>query len=114
MSKLGLEKEEELEIKIARIPWIIEKAKEFQKNIYLCFIGYAEALDCVQPKKLWKALKEMGLPDHLTCLLRKLYVGQKATFRTLYGTTDWFKIKKGVRQGYLLSPGCLTYTLSTL
>ena len=72
MSKLGLEKEEELEIKIARIPWIIEKAKEFQKNIYLCFIGYAEALDCVQPKKLWKALKEMGLPDHLTCLLRKL------------------------------------------
>ena len=74
----------------------IEKAREFQKNIYLCFIDYAKAFDCVDHSKLWKALKGMGIPDHLTCLLRNLYVGQEATVRTLYGTNDWFKIEKGV------------------
>ena len=91
---------------ITNIRWIIEKAREFQKNIYLCFINYAKAFDCVDHNKLWKALREMGIPDHLTCLLRNLYVGQEATVRTLYGTTDWFKIEKGVWQGCLLSP-CL-------
>ena len=81
---------------IANICWILEKAMEFQKNIYLCFINYAKAFDCVDHNKLWKALKEMGIPDHLTCLMRNLYVGQEATVRSLYGTTDWFKIEKGV------------------
>ena len=88
---------------IANIHWVKEKAREFQKNIYLCFIDYAKAFDCVDHNKLWKALKEMGIPDHLTCLLRNLYASQEATGRTLYGTTDWFKIEKGVQQGYLLS-----------
>ena len=88
---------------IANIRWIIEKAREFQKNIYLCFIDYAKAFDYVDHDKLWKALKETGIPDHLTYLLRNLYVGQEATVRTVYGTTDWFKIEKGVRQGCLLS-----------
>ena len=91
---------------IANILWIIEKVREFQKNIYLCFIDYTKAFDCVDHDKLWKALREMEIPDHLTCLLRNLYVGQEATVRTLYGTSDWFKIEKGVRQGCLLSP-CL-------
>ena len=91
---------------IANIHWIIEKAREFQKNIYLCFINYAKAFDRVDHNRLWKTLKEMGIPDHLTCLLRNLYAGQEATVRTLYGTIDWFKIEKGVRQGCLLSP-CL-------
>ena len=91
---------------IASICWVVEKAREFQKNIYLCFIDYTEAFDCVNHNKLCKALKEMGILDHLTCLLRNLYVGQEATVRTLYGTTDWFKIEKGVWQGCLLSP-CL-------
>ena len=81
---------------IANICWNIEKAREFQKNIYLCFIDYAKAFEGVDHNKLWKALRQMGLPDHLTCLLRNLYVGQEATVRTLYGTTDWFKIEKGV------------------
>ena len=81
---------------IANIRWIIEKAKEFQKNKDLYFIDYAKAFDCVDHNKLWKALKEMGIPDHLNCLLRNLYVDQKATVRILYGTTDWFKIEKGV------------------
>ena len=81
---------------IANICWILEKAMEFQKNIYLCFINYAKAFDCVDHNKLWKALKEMGIPDHLTCLLRNLCAGQEATVRSLYGTTDWFKIEKGV------------------
>ena len=84
---------------IANIHWIIEKAREFQKNIYLCFIDYAKAFDCVDHNKLWKTLTETGIPDHLTYLLRNLYVGQEATVRTVYGTTDWFKIEKGVRQG---------------
>ena len=80
---------------IANIHCIIEKAMEFQKNIYFCFIDYAKAFDCVDDNKLWKALKEMGIPDHVTCLLRNLY-GQEVLIRTLYGTSDWFKIEKGV------------------
>ena len=81
---------------IANICWIIEKAREIQKNICLCFIDYAKAFDCVDNNKLWKTLKEMGIPDHLTCLLRNLYAGEEATDRTLYGTNDWFKTEKGV------------------
>ena len=84
----------------------MEKAREFQKNIYFCFIDYAKAFDCVNHKKLWKILQEMGIPDHLTCLLRNLYAGQEATVRTGHGTTDWFQIGKGVCQGCILSP-CL-------
>ena len=91
---------------IANISWIIEKAREFQKNIYFCFIDYATAFDCVDHNKLWKILQEMGVPDHLTCLLRNLYAGQEATIRTGHGTTDWFQIGKGVCQGYMLS-SCL-------
>ena len=82
--------------------WITEKAREFQKNI--CFIDYAKAFDCVNHKKLWKILKEMGIPDHLICLLGNLYAGQEATVRTGHGTTDWFQIGKGVRQACILSP----------
>ena len=91
---------------IANICWIIEKAREFQKNIYFCFIGYAKAFDCVDYDKLWKILKEMGISDHLTCLLRKLYAGQEATVRTRHIITDWFQIRKGVCQACILSP-CL-------
>ena len=91
---------------IAYIQWIIEKATEFQKNIYFCFIDYAKAFDCVDHNKLWKILKETGIPDHLTCLLRNLYAGQEATVRTGHGTTDWFQMGKGVCQGCILSP-CL-------
>ena len=91
---------------IANIRWIIEKAREFQKNIYFCFIDYAKGFDCVDHNKLWKILKEMGIPDHLICLLRNLYAVQEATVRTGHGTTDWFPIGKGVRQGCILSP-CL-------
>ena len=82
---------------IANILWIIKKARELQKNIYFCFIDYAKAFDCVDHNKLWNILKEMGTPDHLTCLLRNLYAGQEATVRTVHGTTDWFQIGKGVR-----------------
>ena len=84
---------------IANICWIIKKAREFQENIYFCFIDYAKAFDCVDHKKLWKILKDMGIPDHQTCLLRNLYAGQEATVRTGHGTTDWFQIGKGVCQG---------------
>ena len=84
----------------------MEKAREFQKNIYFCFLGYAKAFDCVDHNKLWNILKEMGIPDHLTCLLRNLFAGQEATVRTGHGTTDWFQTGKGVRQGCILSP-CL-------
>ena len=96
---------------IANIPWIIEKARKFQKNIYFCFIDYAKAFDCVNHTHthkitLCKILKGMGIPDHLTCLLRDLYAGQEATLRTGHGITDWFQIRKGVSQGYVLSP-CL-------
>ena len=85
---------------------IMEKAREFQKNIYFCFIDYAKAFDCVDLNKLWKILKEMGIPEHLICLLRNLYAGQEATVRIGHGTTDWFQIGKGVHQGCILSP-CL-------
>ena len=88
---------------IANICWIIEKAREFQKNIYFCFIDYAKAFDCVDHNKLWKILKEMSIPDHLTCLLRNLFAGQEATVRTGHGTTDWFQIGEGVRQDCILS-----------
>ena len=90
---------------IANICWIIEKAREFQKNIYFCFIDYAKVFDWVDHKKLWK-LQEMRIPDPLTCLLRNLHAGQEAAVRTGHGTTDWFQIGKGVRQGCILSP-CL-------
>ena len=89
---------------IANICWIMEKATEFQKNIYFCFIDYAKAFDCVDHNKLWKILQEMGIPDHLTCLLRNLYPSQEATVKTRHGTTDWFQIGKGVRQSCILSP----------
>ena len=90
----------------------IEKAREFQKNIYFCFTDYAK--DCVDHNKLWKILQEMGLPDHLTCLLRNLYAGQEATVRTGHGTTDWFQIGKGVFQGCILSPCLLHLYAETL
>ena len=91
---------------ITNICWIIEKASEFQKNIYLCFIDYAKSFDCVDHNKLWKILKETGIPDHLTCLLKNLYADQEAKVRTGHGTTDCFHIGKGVRQGCILLP-CL-------
>ena len=91
---------------IANIRWIMEKAREFQKNIYFCFIDYAKAFDCVDHNKLWKILKEMGIPDHLIYLMRNLYAGQEATVRTGRVTTDWSQIGKGVCQGCILSP-CL-------
>ena len=91
---------------IANICWIIEKAREFQKNIYFCFIDYAKAFDCVDHKKLWKIVKEIRIPDHLTSLLRNLYAGQEAIVRTGHETTDWLQIGKGVHQGCILSP-CL-------
>ena len=102
MFKLDLEKTEEPEI----ICWIIEKAREFQKNIFFCFINYAKTFDCVDHNKLWKILKQMGIPDHLTFLLRNLYAGQEATVRTGHGTTDWFQTRKGICQCCILSP-CL-------
>ena len=91
---------------IANIRWIMEKAREFQKNIYFCFLDYAKAFDGVDHNKLWEILQEVGIPDHLTCLLRNLYAGQEATVRTGHGTTDWFLIGKGVCQGCILS-SCL-------
>ena len=91
--------------RIANICWIMEEGKEISENIY-CFIDYAKAFDCVDHNKLWKILEEMGIPDHLSCLLRNPYAGQEAVVRTRYGTTDWFKIGKGVHQGCILSP-CL-------
>ena len=97
---------------IANIRWIIEKPSKFQKNIYFYFIDYAKAFDYVDHNKLGKILKKMGIPDHLTCLLRNLYGGQEATVRTGQGTTDWFQIRKGVRQGCIFSP-YLTYMQST-
>ena len=91
---------------ISNIHWIIEKQREFQKNIYFCFIDYAIAFDCVDHNKLWKILQEIGISDHLTCFQRNLYAGQEATVRTGHGTTDWFQIGKAVCQGCILSP-CL-------
>ena len=98
----GFRKGRETRDQIANIRRITEKAREFQKNI--CFIDYAKAFDCVDHNKLWKILKEMGIPDHLTCLLRNLYAGQAATGRTGHGTTDWFQMGKGASQGCILSP----------
>ena len=101
----GFRKGRGIRDQIANIPWIIKKAREFQKNIYFCFIDSARASDCVDHNKLWKILKEMGIPDHLTCLLKNLYEGQEATVRTGHGT-DWFPVGKGVCQVCILSP-CL-------
>ena len=98
---------------IANIHWIIEKAREFQKNIYFSFIDFAKAFDCVDYNKLWKILKEMGLPDHLTCLLRNLYADQEATVRTGHETTNWIQIGEEVCQGCVLSPAYLTYMQNT-
>ena len=100
---------------IINIHWIIKKAREFQRKIYFCFIDYAKAFDCVDHNKLWKIMKEMGIPDHLICLLRNLYVGQEATVRTGHGTTGWLQIGTGVHQGCILSP-CLfnLYTKYTM
>ena len=101
----GLRKGRGTRDQIANIRWIMEKAREFQKSIYFCFIDYyAKAFDYVDHNKLWKILREMGIPDHLTCLLRNLYAGQEATVRTGHGTTDWFQRGKGVHQGCILSP----------
>ena len=100
----GLRKGKGTRDQIVNICWIIKKAREFQKNTYMCFIDYAKAFDCVDQKKLWKILKEMGISDHLTYLLRNLYAGQEATVRTGHGKTDWFQIGKGVRRGCILSP----------
>ena len=92
---------------IANIHWITEKAREFQEYVYFCFIDYAKAFDCVDHKKLWKILKEMGISEHLTCLQRNLYADLEAMVRTRHGTTNWFQIGKGVRQGCVLSPSLL-------
>ena len=105
-SQAGFRKGKGTRDQIANICWIIEKAREFQKNIYFCFIDYVKAFGYVDHNKLWKILKEMGILDHLTCLLRNLYSGQEATVRTGHGTTGWFQIRKGVHQGCILSP-CL-------
>ena len=102
----GFTKGRAIRIQIANICCIMEKAREFQKNIFFCFIDYAKAFDCVDHNKLWKIVQEMGTPDHLTWLLRNLYAGQEATVRTGHGATDWFQRGKGVRQGCILSP-CL-------
>ena len=105
-SQAGFRKGRETRDQIANILWIIEKVREFQKNIYFCFLDYAKAFDCVDHNKLWKILREMGISDHLTCLLRNLCAGQEATVRTGQGKTDWFQIGEGVCQGCVLSP-CL-------
>ena len=108
MFKLVLEKAEEPEIKlpISAGSWKKQESSRIINKVYFCFIDYAKAFDCVDHNKLWKILKVMGIPDHLTCLLRNLYAGQEATVRTGHGTTDWFQIGKGVRQGCIMSP-CL-------
>ena len=102
----GIRKGRGTRVQIANICWIIRKAREFQKNIYFCFIDYAKAFDCVDHSKLWKIQKEMEIPDHLTCLFRNLHAGQEATVRTGHGPRDWFQLGKGVCQGCILSP-CL-------
>ena len=107
----GFRKGRGIRDQIANIHWIIEKEREFQKHIYFCFIDYTKAFDCVDHNKLWKILKEMGIPGHLTCFLRNLYGGQEATIRTVYGTTDWFQVRKGVKTVYCHS-AYLTYMQS--
>ena len=118
MLKLVLGKAEEPEIKLQTFVGSLKKAREFQKNIYFWFIDYAKAFDCMDPNKMWKILQEMGIPDHLICILRNLYAGQEATVRTGHGTTDWFQIGKGVHQGCILSPClfnlCAEYNMKTL
>ena len=103
MFKQVLEQAEEPEIKLPTSAGSSKKQESSRKNIYFCFIDYAKAFDCVDHNKLWKILKEMGIPDHLTCLLRNLYAGQEAAVRTGHGTTDWFQIGKGVRQGCIVT-----------
>ena len=102
--QIGFRKDKGTRDQIANIHWIIEKAREFQKNIYFCFIDYTKAFDCVDHSKLWKILQEMGIPDQLTHLLRNLYAGQETMVRTGHGTTDWFQIGKRAPQGCILSP----------
>ena len=109
----GFRKDRGTRDQIANICWIIEKSREFQKNIYFCFIDYAKAFDCVDHNKQWKILKEMGIPDHLTCLLRNLCASQEATIITGHGTTDWFQIGKGVHEAVYCHPAYLTYMQST-
>ena len=104
MFKLVLEKAEKLEIKLSTSAGSSKKQDTSRKNIYFCFFDHIKAFDCVDHNKLWKILQKMGIPEHLTCLLRNLYAGQEATAKTRHGTTDWFQIGKGVRQGYILSP----------
>ena len=111
--QVGFRKGRETRDQIANIRWVIEKGRQFQKNIYFCFINYAKAFDCVDHHKLWKIWKEMGIPDHLTCLLRNLYAGQEATVRTGHGTTDCFQIGKGLCQGCILSSAYLAFMQST-
>ena len=106
MFKLNLDKSRGTRDQIANICCIIERAREFQKNIYFCFIDFIKAFDCVDHNKMWKILQEVGIPDHLTCLLRNLYSGQEATARNRHGTTDWFQIGQGVHQG-CISSSCL-------
>ena len=113
MFKLDLEKAEEPEIKLPTSDGPSKKQERSRKNIYFCFIDYAKAFDHVDHNKLWKILKEMEIPDHLTCLLRNLYAGQEATVRTGLGTTDWFQIRKRIHQACILSPCLLTYMQST-
>ena len=114
MFKLVLEKAEEPEIKLPTSAGSWRKQQSSRKNIYFCFIDYAKAFDCVDHNQLWKILKEMGIPDHLTCLLRNLYTGQEATVRTGHGTTDWFQTGKGVCQGCILSPCLFNLSLEML
>ena len=109
----GFRKDRGTRDQIANICWLIKKTREFQKNIYFCFIDYAKAFDCMDHNKLWKILQVMGIPDHLTCLLRNLYAGQEATVRIGHGTTDWFQIRKGVHQAVYCHPAYLTSMQST-
>ena len=111
--QVGFRKGRRTREQIANIYWIIEKAREFQKNIYFCFIDYAKTFDCVDHHKLWKILQEMGIPDHLACLLRNLYAGQEATVRTGHGTTDWFQIGRVYIKAVYCHPAYLTYMQST-
>ena len=105
----GFKKGRRTRDQIANIRWIIEKAREFQKNIYFCFIDYVKTFDYLDHNRLWKILQQMGIPDHLTCLLRNQYAGQEATVRTGHGKMDWFQIGRGVCQGCMLSPFLFTY-----
>ena len=111
--QVGFSKGRGTRVQITNIHWIIQKASDFQKNIYVCFIDKSKAFDCVDHNKLWKILKEIETPDHLTCLLRNLYAGEEATVRNGHGTTDWSQIGKGVHQGCILSPCLFNYLQST-